>query len=86
MTRVPFKLHSIVRLNTNGPDKATIQGLTELLREAQSGDVVGIAYVALHKSKRYSMGVIGVAKTTPTFTRGMIKCLDDQVAELIVPK
>lgn len=85
--RNTFQLLQLVANKKNGrPDRETVQRLRDLLKSAEAGDTIGLAYVAMQKNTRYSMDVVGQAKKAPTFTRGMLRCLDDQIADLIVKK
>jgi hypothetical protein len=67
------------------PSPETVKVLRYLLGEAEAGRVTGLAFVALHQGNDYSTGVIGHSREIPTITRGMVKMLDDEVAELLHP-
>lgn len=58
----------------------TIECLKMLLREAKRGQVIGIAYGAMLKQRAYIVNSAGEAFDSPTFARGMIAALDDQLA------
>jgi len=59
----------------------TIEALRQLLKDAESGQIIGIAFVAMHRKRIYIANSAGEAKRNPTFTRGMLAALDDQLAE-----
>lgn len=62
-------------------DAETVKALTALLRDAQEGRVVGLAYVALHKSPNYSGDVVGHARSHPLFTMGIVSALAGIVSD-----
>lgn len=61
-------------------DRETIEILLDLLYRAEQGEVVGLAYVALHRGKDYSGDVSGSVKSHPLFTIGVIRALEHLVA------
>lgn len=63
----------------------TVDALNHLLLEAKAGRIVGIAYAAIHPGYAYSAGVAGETKRIPTFTRGIVNVLDDELAKLSGP-
>jgi hypothetical protein len=60
-----------------------VEALEQLLHGAKSGDVTGIAFGAVLKRQRYITNVAGLCFTNPTFTRGVICCLDDELQGMI---
>lgn len=58
----------------------TIECLEQLLQHAKSGEVIGIAYTCMLKKRGYIVNSAGEAFRNPTFARGMIRALDDQLA------
>jgi hypothetical protein len=65
------------------PDADTIECLDLLLRRARRGEVIGVAYAALLKRRAYSVDIAGQVRMNPTFARGMVAALDDQIADRI---
>lgn len=61
----------------------TVGALEQLLDDARSGHIIGIAFAAVLKRKRYFVDAAGEARRDPTFTRGMIGALDDELRDLI---
>jgi hypothetical protein len=61
----------------------TVTALEDLLAEARAGRLIGFAYVAMHHHQDYKVGMAGETKSSPTFTRGMLHLLDDELAALI---
>lgn len=73
----PFKLAS----DTVSGD--TIAALSELLAHAKRGHVIGLAFCAMYKGRRYITNTAGEAKRNPTFTRGMVAALDDHLGDMV---
>lgn len=68
------------------PDRVstdTVECLKLLLQRARKGDVIGLAYCAVLKQRAYIVNVAGVAYDSPTFARGMVAALDDQLSESV---
>ncbi len=60
-----------------------VQALEELLRDARRGQLVGLAWVAMHPGYEYSVDIAGETRRCPTFTRGLLLKLDDELAKLV---
>lgn len=58
----------------------TVECLTTLLEHAKRGDLLGLAFVGVLKRRGYIVNSAGEAYRNPTFTRGMIAALDDQLS------
>lgn len=65
------------------PCVETVLHLEELLRRARAGEIRGIADVVLLPGKGYSVDAIGAFRRDPTFARGAIAALDDEMRELV---
>lgn len=69
------------------PDPAgsneVVHTLEALLEGARKGEVTGIAFVCTFKRLRYTTDVAGTCRTNPTFARGMVAFLSDQIAALV---
>ena len=57
----------------------TVECLAQLLEHAKSGDVIGVAFVAMLKRRGYIANAAGEAHRNPTFARGMVAALDDSL-------
>jgi hypothetical protein len=57
--------------------------MEELLKQARSARLIGIAFVAMYQQREFRLSAIGEAKRSPTFTRGMIAALDDYLGNLV---
>lgn len=73
----------IISLADVGPLAEVVAAVGEMSREADAGTLVGIAVVLLYTGFRYSIDVVGEARKIPTFTRGALHVLDDELARLI---
>lgn len=62
-------------------DNDTVTALEHLLESAKAGKIIGLAYIALHNGPDYSGDVIGHAKSRPLFTMGVVRALEDLVAD-----
>lgn len=61
----------------------TVECLKLLLRRARRGEVIGLAYCAVLKQRNYIVNTAGVAYQSPTFARGMVAALDDQLSDAV---
>lgn len=61
----------------------TISALEELLAQARSGQLIGIAFAGMWRERQYFADAAGECRRNPTFTRGMIQALDDRLSHLI---
>lgn len=60
-----------------------LQAAQELISDILSGRTVGFAIVAMQDAKHYTVDIVGACRDAPTFTRGMILSLSDEIAKLI---
>lgn len=77
---VPLRL---VADSAGTPDRETIDCLLQLLFAAQRGEVTGLAYVAMHEGRRYTIHTSGQARRNPTFTIGTLSVLASDLADRI---
>lgn len=61
----------------------TVLALGELLKQAKSSEVIGIAFAAMYKQKEFAVNATGEARRSPTFTRGAVAALDDYLEKLV---
>jgi len=61
----------------------TVQALRQLLAYAERGELTGIAFAATFNRMRYITNVAGVLAKNPTFCRGAIRALDDDLSAII---
>ena len=59
--------------------RETVNTLEQLLEGARAGEVVGLAFCAVLKGPRYIVDLTGEARRNPTFARGMVCALDDEL-------
>jgi hypothetical protein len=69
----PFRLvHDTVSNDTE-------EALAQLLALARKGELIGIAFAGMLKQRRYFVNVAGEAFRNPTFARGCVSALDDEL-------
>lgn len=61
-------------------DRDTEEVLKNLLDMARKGELRGVAVAALLRDRRYFVDASGEAHRNPTFARGMVAALDDELA------
>lgn len=61
----------------------TVEALQALLHLAEAGTVTGIAFAAVMKRRKYVVNVAGEAFRDPTFARGAVAALDDELREIV---
>jgi hypothetical protein len=58
----------------------TVKCLETLLRAARRGEVIGLAFAAALKRRAYITNSAGECHRNPTWTRGLVAALDDQLS------
>jgi len=71
------------RLIPDAVSRDTVQALQQLLEGAQNGDVIGIAFAAAIRGRRYIVDMAGALHREPTLARGMVRALDDCLSDLV---
>lgn len=61
----------------------TVQCLERLLAEARAGQLIGLAYAAIMKRRNFRVNACGEAHRSPTFARGVLAALDDELGNRI---
>ena len=61
----------------------TIEALSQLLKQAESGELIGFAFAAVLKRRRYIVNSAGACRGDPTLTRGMVQALDDELRVMV---
>jgi hypothetical protein len=61
-------------------DEDTVMVLSNLLLEALSGRLTGVAYVALYRRNEYSGDVAGLIRSNPLLALGVCRALEDVIA------
>jgi hypothetical protein len=70
-------------LVTAPASQETVKALEELLDEARRGEVIGIAFAAMCRKRTYFVNAVGEAYRNPTFARGMVSALHDDLGRRI---
>lgn len=61
----------------------TVRCLEGLLEAAKAGEVVGVAYAAIHRRRNFRVHICGEAYRAPVFARGCVAVLDDELGHRI---
>lgn len=61
----------------------TVQALESLLHLAREGTVTGIAFAVTLKRRKFLVNVAGEAYRDPTFARGAVLALDDELSSIV---
>jgi hypothetical protein len=65
------------RLAPDNISHDTVEALQTLLDDARKGHIIGVAFCAMYKRREFIVNTAGEAHRNPTFTRGMVSCLND---------
>jgi hypothetical protein len=57
----------------------TTTAIRQLLDMAERGDLIGIAFAAMQRQRRYFVNTAGEAHRNPGFARSCISVLDDEL-------
>jgi hypothetical protein len=68
------------RLVGKATSEDVVEALEVLLAQARKGDLIGIAYAAMFTRRQYIVDTAGECRRNPTFTRGMVRALDDRLS------
>lgn len=84
--RAPKRGHPSLVLVPESVSQDTIDHLEELLETARAGELIGVAYAAMSKRRKYIVNAAGEAHRNPTFTRWMVATLDDVLSRRVLGK
>lgn len=65
-----------------GDHEEVMRLLNDMLLRARKGEVNGVALVCSFKNQHYVTAVAGTCRTNPTFSRGMVMSLADEIGDL----
>ena len=71
------------RLVPDDISRDVVKALETLLDLAKAGDVTGIAFACTLRQQRFITNVAGHCYKNPTFARGMVAALSDELAGLV---
>lgn len=60
-----------------------VEALEVLLEGAKQGEVTGIAFAATLRQQRFITNVAGVCYRHPSFARGIVASLDDELSGIV---
>lgn len=58
----------------------TVECCRVLYEQAKKGELIGLAFAGMLKKRGYIVNTSGEAHRNPTFARGMVQALDDQLS------
>jgi hypothetical protein len=61
----------------------TVELAKRLLELAQDGDVIGLTVGIALPNRLYCIETVGTLRDCPTFARGLIRAMDDELRELV---
>lgn len=67
----------VLTLVPNIPCMDTVECLRELLGQALRGEIVGLAFAAQYRGRKYWVETAGTAHQNPSSARGMVSALHD---------
>jgi hypothetical protein len=62
----------------------TIRALEQLLERARRGEVIGVAYAAMYRRRRYIISCAGEADRNHTFTIGMLQVFSSKLSQKVI--
>lgn len=80
---MPLQMGDVVSFRQSRISEETLTLLERLTDAARSGDLTGIALVALYTDHRYAGFLAGESKDSPTFTRGALRKLEDKLSDIV---
>jgi hypothetical protein len=68
--------------------EACVRELRNLLNQAVSGELIGVAFVAMYGDRQggYIVDTVGEAYSCPTYARGCVQALDDILKDKVYGK
>ena len=60
----------------------TIEALRVLLEEAERGDILGMAFVVMHKRRSFTVDATGEARRNPIWSIGALAMLDEHLRRM----
>lgn len=76
-------MRGIFKLEPHPISQDTVLALEEMLADARAGRIVGLVIAAMYVEREYVVGATGEAFRSPTFARGMVAAIDDQLSRMI---
>ena len=73
-------IHALV---SNKVDQESVEYLRDMLRQAETGDLIGFAIAVMYKKGNYIVNSTGEVHRSPTFALGMLAMLKDHFIRLV---
>jgi hypothetical protein len=65
----------------DGISTDTEKALLQMLELARKGELIGIAFAGMTRGRKFFVNTAGEAHRSPTFARGMVAALDDEIGK-----
>lgn len=75
-----------VQLVRDGISRDTLEAIDTIKLGVERGEIIGLVFGVLMRGRRYAVNVAGQCASDPTFTRGMIGAIDDELRDMIQGK
>jgi hypothetical protein len=72
-----------VQLVRDHVSRDLLQTCVQLLEAVQEGHITGLAFACSMKGKKYFVNVSGALATDPTYARGVVAALDDELSRMV---
>lgn len=76
-------MQRVVQLVRAPESNELLEVIEQLRADILAGRVIGLAWVAMHKTFDYSVDIAGETRRSPTLTRGMLHLLDEELSSII---
>ena len=74
------------QLVSDNISRDTVEAARQILQGAESGEVIGMTFGLMLKRRRYIVNVAGECLRDPTFSRGMLGAMDDELRSIVQKK
>lgn len=64
------------------PHNDCLDFLEELAEAGRRGEVIGVACVVMYRGRNYVVDAVGELRRSPTFARGAVAALDDELSRM----
>lgn len=72
-----------VRLVPDALSHDAIEAAEQLAQLARSGKIIGFSIAVLERGRKYWTNSAGETRRNPTWARGMVAALDDELADMV---
>jgi len=76
-------MRGVYKLEADPLSHDTIEAARQIVRMAEAGEIIGLGLVVMRKGKRYWVNSAGECRRSPTWTRGALRDLDDELGAMV---